>query len=804
MLWMLTLCIAAIPCAGEALSNVQRTGLESALNDLVDPRGKLYMRQTVVAHHTWSSSGGMYVDLWAEPYATAAIQLGWHLDRHRVFTVDRSALCIDFVADCEAQLRRFETERDATWSMMDETSIGATGSATPLMRAAWLYRLGHEELAARMLKHAWYGNDFDDAPRTLRRDLGWRYFAGAVHAFIHGDDRSALDHARMLRRYYPDVMDEFGTPCSVLVADLERRERAGKLGYYPVADPEPGFPVGFDGWNTARKVEWLIDALDQVDRRQRSQPGGVDLASDWRVQALIAIGDPAVPKLLDTLESDERLTRSMHFWRDFSQWRWVLSVREAALIALMSILQYRVFEANSTGDNFTLHEPDGIKPVVEKLRGFWAQWSHLSFNERMMAVLTNPESDVNQLLDAATNIAFRGRRVYGTTVWSTQWQSIAHTGPNPAVEQFSNPTAAEAILGAMQEHVNSFQVAYSVERIAVEEAYAACLVELGDPRIVEKLDGYRMVSHVRYKRLFATIMYRLGDDGAMRSYLQGVLDGGIQLEGAGDQREASYANELKNLLALLGEIDLPAARELRLALLDGSSPYYRAMRNTLLRRDSSQFSEWCEQAFALDFLRVLLDDPCVMKEVRCRFDGQWVSLPFTDVYTPGVPEYVDKSRIPPDGVQVRVCDMAAFRLNQLVAGLPETHPLAFDQDSRIGRMRLAFDKRRGSLRMITLAEWQVVGESWQMDWVLAPPPRPVSSAPSDVEAGRAIFALPSSSTSHPENLPARGKLKDGTGVLIVQKETDLFGKVWYGVVSTHEVRRAGEAELRDIQLLDEE
>ena len=74
---------------------------------------------------------------------------------------------------------------------------------------------------------------------------------------------------------------------------------------------------------------------------------------DRRVAALIEIGDPAVPALIDAVEKDGRLTRSVHFSRDFARSRTVLSVREAALTAVMSILKVRVFEPASTGDNFT-------------------------------------------------------------------------------------------------------------------------------------------------------------------------------------------------------------------------------------------------------------------------------------------------------------------------------------------------------------------------------------------------------------------------------------------------------------------
>lgn len=67
------------------------------------------------------------------------------------------------------------------------------------------------------------------------------------------------------------------------------------------------------------------------------------------MKALIEVGEPVVEPLLSVLESDTRLTRSVHFWRDFSQDRTILGVHEAAYVALASILQTTFFEAVARG-----------------------------------------------------------------------------------------------------------------------------------------------------------------------------------------------------------------------------------------------------------------------------------------------------------------------------------------------------------------------------------------------------------------------------------------------------------------------
>src|SRR5206468_8660789 len=130
-----------------------------------------------------------------------------------------------------------------------------------------------------------------------------------------------------------------------------------------------------------RRSTYLIEQLQEVDARQNGQPGGIDLASDPGIAALIEIGDPAVSALSDCIENDKRLTRSVHFWRDFASDRTVLGVREAALSAVMSILRTTVFEPASTGDNFTSRGEEQAKETAQRLRAYWKTYGNLPFDQ---------------------------------------------------------------------------------------------------------------------------------------------------------------------------------------------------------------------------------------------------------------------------------------------------------------------------------------------------------------------------------------------------------------------------------------
>ena len=144
----------------------------------------------------------------------------------------------------------------------------------------------------------------------------------------------------------PLTSDKFG-PGSQRLVVLNRRKREGSFGKVPAPVP------GFDKLPIEQRVARLVHDLEEVDARQQGQPGGVDLSEDPRVGKLIDLGDAAVPALIDCIENDVRLTRSVHFWRDFADSRGIIGVREAALTAVMSILHVTAFEPAATGDDFS-------------------------------------------------------------------------------------------------------------------------------------------------------------------------------------------------------------------------------------------------------------------------------------------------------------------------------------------------------------------------------------------------------------------------------------------------------------------
>jgi hypothetical protein len=149
----------------------------------------------------------------------------------------------------------------------------------------------------------------------------------------------------------------------------------------------------------------LIADLENVRARQWGQPGGVSLADDAVVKDLIRCGDAAVEPLLDCLENDTRLTRSVHFWRDFAHRRSLLGVHEAAYVALSGILQTSFFSTGSTGDDLSARGMEGRKEVAASVRAYWKEFAGVPLEERWYLTLRNDGASPAAWLQAAANIA---------------------------------------------------------------------------------------------------------------------------------------------------------------------------------------------------------------------------------------------------------------------------------------------------------------------------------------------------------------------------------------------------------------
>jgi hypothetical protein len=234
-------------------------------------------------------------------------------------------------------------------------------------------------------------------------DWAWVMFDRTICAHMRGDEALALATARKLTEVQPKIEAEaakrgfrrqqyydsprqgkeklyfdFLEQLPQLLADLERRAKEG----HRVSVIESGLQ---NITNQTERVAALIRDLDLVQARQRSQPGSVNLPEDPIVSALIQAGDAAVEPLINCLETDQRLTRSVGLWRDFFRYRTVVPVSSAALAALQTILQ-----ASFQGG-------------APEIRAYWNKYKGLNLDERCYTILSD-DSAASRWLEAAAHI----------------------------------------------------------------------------------------------------------------------------------------------------------------------------------------------------------------------------------------------------------------------------------------------------------------------------------------------------------------------------------------------------------------
>jgi hypothetical protein len=596
-----------------------------------------------------------------------------------------------------------------------------------------------------------------------------------------------------------------------MVADLKRRENLGRFG-----KPVPKrLPKDFPAWDEKRRVAWLIDSLDEVNVIQTSQPGHVNLAEDFRVKELIRIGDAAVPDLIETLDNDPRLTRSEHYWRFWVPGN-ILSVREAALTALESILRLKLFETHATGENFTQHGEKAAKDIAKKLRDYWKEHGQLSFTERMMKVLTNPKADYQMQRDAAFNISHLSDDLeFG-------WRHLDEFAknrekPNPAVEKFSKPTAAEAILAVMDAELSHLGKDSNDNsdygRIEVEDHYLQALIALGDSRIAGEL-GRRAgkAASQRMRRNWAFAAHQLGEPLAFQEFAKDVLAGTIPLpKDKPEHNPQANVRELGGIVHFLILAGTTEANEALMALAEPKHAYHSIARLRILEgSDWYDRDVWFEHPFCLALLRRELDN---RKPTGWQFaivGGEVHQEKAGSSATREIPELLADAAIRNEVASQQYCDAAAEKLNELVWGLPRSHVLFKNQEERIDAMKLVLGRFGHRYRKLTWPESSALGVHG-LDRPFVPDIKPLDHAATaeDLEQGKAVFELGGGGKLATQGLPAIGELKsddkskEPVFALIVQAEVDSAGEPVYGAILPHGIRRLCSAELASMKTLAE-
>ncbi len=343
---------------------------------LADPRGLEYREIEIPVEDSWNGLAPINTHGWILPAngKKDRFAIAWNGLIYPVISADALAdIREDWAPDNESKMSRYSK----SFAQHSEGVSVSYGNPNGL-KMALLLRLGETEIVERIRK----AHKLDESlyPITesylgLANDWAWFAFKRAVRSHQRGDDALALSSAQLLTRIQPLIeveakrreiaQEDESNPNSPdrkkpylpflkqlpdLLADAKRRVNEAKLSR----------PQSSDNGSVAE----LIDDLQNVNAPQWDAEI-ISLKKDKRVRALVARGDAAVEPLLDALENDKRLTRSVSSVGSFSRSHKLISVAAAANAALSDLLRVDFKTTDKKG------EPLSRKQMARQIRVYW-------------------------------------------------------------------------------------------------------------------------------------------------------------------------------------------------------------------------------------------------------------------------------------------------------------------------------------------------------------------------------------------------------------------------------------------------
>ncbi|MGJ8657149.1 MAG: hypothetical protein ACSHX6_11920 [Akkermansiaceae bacterium] len=750
-------------------------------------------------------------------YQESHWRYGWRDKRGIIYFLNGSTShstefeIIDFKKHCN---QRFELllKKKITKDMIFESAFNfGEQELTPALAAIMLYRTGNIDDARTYWKHtvafhkAGLENNLrnDDTPidpwRHFLGQLGgsspWALYRTAVETHSRCRSDIALDLLIRLNKLDTEALTRFGNGERFL-ADLQRRKNENAI----LEASHETMPKELANWESQKRMKFLISKLDQVNEIQNGQPGGVDLASDWRVYELIKLGDAAIPDLIDCLESDDRLTRSFHYWRLHHNSRTILSVKESALTAIMCILQEPLFEAASTGSSFTSQEAGKTKELVKKLRNYWGKHGRTERTQRFMNRLADREASDDRRLDALQLLAWSDYEFTSGTTFSTGnavLKSVNNHEAHPLLDRFNNPTLAEAIWLFAQELLERGDFEEVDNRIYCFNA----LAKVRDPRIIPELaKAYQKESSILPKLLIATTINSCGDPSQVKDFAQ-KFDSGEMLYGNSELvtiinklvkiRNPSCELALNNITVKNHQLHRHYKNILK-GLLDNKNPFRK--NDSFLEE---QHINWKNHLFAIKMLINELDNKTATKK-SIQVQGRNILTSGDSYYGWEYNEDIDWLNTQPHNneiVTLRICDIAAMRLQDIVLDLPPYSPLLINRDTALNQLHQAL-KSHPIKELPEKYALHLGNGDHIRRYYLAPPSaitRPATKE--DVSQRKAYFHFEGRGKLLPLQLPIFTYLLKENNILescdysnpviILQAEQGPSGETTYGCLTSH-------------------
>lgn len=829
-----------------------KTKLSAAWSDVVamllkhgfaDPRGCEYREVELPCGSVWSNGGSLLkTRAWVfplgenEPPDAPRFAVSWSGIVYPAYRVGPAA---DLRADVE------QPGKPAYRDLNAQSEPMHLSHQTPnALKGCVLLVLGEVELAEKILT----GLALPDGDLFLNvaREWGWAHFDRAICAHTRGDDVISLASAqaavawreaveveaaqRGLQRYNP--LDdrkprpylEALQPVDALLKDEVRRVAAGPVPR--VLDPDT--PRIDD---PARRVVALVRDLETLDATQWGQPGGVDLSHHPLIDALVKEGEPAIEPLLQCLENDERLTRSVGFQRDFGTHRYLIGVSRAAFMALARIFDTRSFGPKSEHLPFTSETPEErehFRAAAAEIRAFWNKNQGLSEADRWYAVLADAEATQEPWLEAAHKITASTLRerpsptAYALlagpaalNIWAPLRGESLRTGKEPSVS---------TLLAQRAEHMTTLD---QNSTLRLHRMDAACELTLclarwdyrdALPELRRRIEQCRALTRDRFfapyaMQHFAGRIPRMvivgmdaGDDSFLKEYAGWVRDL--------DPNHHSFGRERWQVLRPIARYpNEPAIRALAAELFSPDSLWLKT-RRPLLMEHEMLCSPLISVPEVRDYLKTELRNHAEFGTVKVNVQGPSIEFksPVSNINGP-VPKLDDPDSPRYDKpLPVRRSDFIAWRLS-FIEGFPafESYWPQDRKDAAIAAFAAFLDRHGNAYAERSFANPpQYFGHEWGVHAAKFHIPKldRVATA-DDVAAGRAVFAStepsakmrtaelrqfpqPARWTPPPDpNKPAPAKPRVVNGLIWQAEEIDTDGawQRFYGFVGKHDVVR---------------
>jgi hypothetical protein len=645
------------------------------------------------------------------------------------------------------------------------------------------------------------------APCAYVQELGpdedpEREYAQLLEQFRMHNDAHALITGERLLRNCPDQRQAF-PQAEAIVADLRRRQKRGTLGIRARSD----IAAGFGKWSAQKKIAYLIDSLDEVEYRDDQ-----GLFEDRRVASLIAIGAAAIPALIDAVETDKRLTRSVYFkGGTVSASGRVMSVRECALNAALKALDIDMSFIRREGEHFTEDSDVAAKALAARLRAYWRKSREVPFVDLMMMIINDPQATGDATREAAAKLAHYVKAIRGNRALSDPSKS--------ALRKLETSAPAQAILGALDRDLKRYDLGQPTnawERRLIENGYLESISDIGDRSIArEFVRRYEAARTTHERRLCAYAAYTLGERGPMADFARRVEAGTLTLpanDNPSVDADGQPGNlELRDIIDDLIRARTAEADRALFAIATPRHPYCAVATSRLLELQPQAALEnrvWFCHPYCLCILRREMDNEAQSDET-IRIQGQkLIHETKTSMSLAALPASLRNPGL--TRVVARRCDQAAERVADLIFGLPPYVALQNDAPQKLAAIKWLVDRFAGRYRRLTPPELKSLAFS-QDEVLFMPDIRPLTrpATQADVTAHDAIFHLDGKRSLANLQLPAVGvPKKDEAAVddfgrprrfIILQAEIDSGGNTVYGVIGAGNARMVRADEFNEIK-----